>query len=255
MITTSSTTATQPSHRKALNKDQLNVLYALYKFRFGTTDLLKATQSKSISRQYTNKRLQILCEQEYIGLLPRGIEILKRYPGHFDKQVLRNIKRDIGASDTFVEHSLTVFALYSRLRELYGEVSGKGFYFYTKSYLAGDKTEGFPKVLPDVFATFRTSEKKSAIHYLIDCLDIPMPQSAMKKRIMRFIDHADSDEWTLTKKYPNILLVCETERIQKNVERWVKQELEKSWVEDLHIEVVAINGLQKLNRLELTPNL
>jgi DNA-binding HxlR family transcriptional regulator len=56
-----------PTHRKTLNNNQLQVLYSLYKFRFGTTDLLRATQDKSISRQFMNRRLQVLCDQEYIG--------------------------------------------------------------------------------------------------------------------------------------------------------------------------------------------
>src|ERR1700691_4894520 len=101
-------TTTQPSHRKALNKEQLNVLYALYKFRFATTDLLRTTQNKQLTRQYMNTRLRILREQEYIGrrydttyrlqakfaqyyLLPKGIAVLKQHPEHFNPQVLRNI--------------------------------------------------------------------------------------------------------------------------------------------------------------------
>src|SRR5487761_1142882 len=92
---------TIPTRHKALNKDQLNILYALYKFRFGTTDLLRTTQTKQISRQYMNTRLRILCEQEYIGrrydssyklqakfaqyyLLPKGVEVLKQHPEIFN---------------------------------------------------------------------------------------------------------------------------------------------------------------------------
>jgi len=257
-------TTSQPSHHKALNKDQLNVLYALYKFRFGTTDLLKTTRSKSISRQYMNKRLQILCEQEFIDrrydssyrlqakfaqyyLLPKGIEVLKQYPEHFNKQVLRNIKKDVDASDRFVRHGINVFAVYARLKELYGDVSGDGFHFYTRSYMVGEKAEGFPKPLPDAFASLKTAQNKPIQHYLIECFDDTMPQSTMQKRIEQLVDHADSEEWALTGSYPNILLLCDTERLQKNIQRWANAELEQSWLNDLAVEVKTIGHLRDFN--------
>lgn len=264
MPNTSSTPA-QPSHRKALNKDQLNILYALYKFRFGTTDLLKTTQSKHISRQYMNKRLQILCEQEYIGrrydssyrlqakfaqyyLLPKGIEILKQYPEHFNVQVLRNIKRDEHASERFVLHSINILGVHAHLRELFGEASGDSFHFYTKSYMVGDRTEGFPRPLPDAFASFTISigQDEPLKHYLIECFDDTLPQSAMRKKVEKLIDHADSGEWALTKDYPAILLVCETERLEKSVQRWVRAKLDKTWLSELGIEAVTLDGLERL---------
>jgi hypothetical protein len=256
-------TLTKPIHRKTLNKDQLNVLHALYKFRFGTTDLLKTTQSKQITRQYMNKRLQILSEQEYIGrrynksyklqakfaqyyLLPKGIEVLKKHPEHFKSQILRNIKKDIDASERFARHSINVFTVYTQLKELYGDISGDGFHFYTKNYMVGERAEGFPKPLPDGFISFRPSEDKPVCHYLVECFDDTMPQSAMRKRIEQLVDHADSEEWTLTNEYPGILLVCETERLQKNVERWAKQEVERSWQNSLTIEIVTIGRFNRL---------
>lgn len=257
-------TTTQPSHRKALNKDQLNVLYALYKFRFGTTDLLKTTQSKNISRKYMNTRLRILCEQEYISrryggsyrlqakfaqyyLLPKGIEVLKQHPEHFNKQVLRNIKKDVDASDRFVRHNINIFAVQAKLKELYNDVSGVGFRFYTKGYMIGDKAEGLPKPLPDAFTSIKIAEDKSTKHYLIECFDDTMPQSVMRKRIEKLIDHSDNDEWTLTEKYPTILLVCETERLRKTVQRWANAEVKRSWSTELVISVKTIDDLDSLD--------
>jgi hypothetical protein len=69
-----------------------------------------------------------------------------------------------------------------------------------------------------------------------------MPQSVMRKRIEQLVDHADSDEWSLTKSYPNILLVCEIDRIQKSVQRWVTQESYRGWSNDLAINVVALDA-------------
>jgi hypothetical protein len=250
----------QPSHRKALNQKQLQVLYALYKFRFGTEELLAIYTNSG--RRYTHERVRILIEQEYIGrrykssyriagkaaryyLLPKGVEVLKRHPEHFDKGVLRNIRRDVDASDRFARHSVNIFTMYGRLKELYSEPSGGNFHFYTRSYMIGEKAEGFPKSLPDAFASFRTSSDHELRHYLIECFDDTMPQSVMKKRIEQLVDHADSGDWTLTKDYPTILLICETDRLQKNVERWARQELEKSWIDKLDIRATTLDGLNR----------
>ncbi len=207
-----------------------------------------------------NKRLHILCEHEYVGrrydssyrlqaqfaqyyLLPKGIEVLKQKPEHFNKQILRNIKRDINASDRFARHSINVFAVYTKLKQLYGEVSGDSFHFYTRSYMTGDKAEGFPKPLPDVFASFRRPSDHRLKHYLVECFDDTMPQSVMKKRIEQLVDHADSEEWALTKEYPNILLVCETERLQKLAKKWADTALEQGWSNNLIIEAKTLNNL------------
>ena len=253
-------THTQQSHRKSLNKDQLNVLYALYKFRFGTTDLLKTTQSKNISRKYMNTRLRILSEQGYIGrrydssyrlqakfaqyyLLPKGIEVLKQHPEHFEKQVLRNIKKDVDASDRFIRHNINIFAVFARLKELYGEASSSGFHFYTRSYMVGNKSEGFPKPLSDAFSSFKAAANKPLEHYLIECFDDTMPQSAMRKRIEQLVNHADSEEWVLTSTYPNILLICGTDRLQKTIQRWASAEVEQSWLNNLVVEAKTIDTL------------
>lgn len=248
---------TQPTKRKALNKDQLNILYTLYKFRFCTTDLLRTTQSKQISRQYMNTRLRILCEQEYIGrkydssyklqakfaqyyLLPKGIEILKQHPEYFNAQVLRNIKKDTSASERFVRHCINIFSVYAKLKEQYGKTSDSGFYFYTKSYMVGYIVDSFPKPLPDAFVSFKVSADRQVRHSVVECFDDTMPHSVMRRKIERIIDHADGGEWSLTASYPEVLLICETERLKKNVQQWAKQEYDRGWSNDLVINVVSL---------------
>jgi hypothetical protein len=112
--------------------------------------------------------------------------------------------------------------------------------------MTGDKAEGFPKPSPDAFASFRTIADHRLKHYIIECFDDTMPQSAMRKRIEQLIDHADSGEWELTKEYPNILLVCETERLQKVVRRWAVSGIEQGWANDLVIEVKTFDSLNRL---------
>ena len=118
-----------------------------------------------------NTRLRILCEQEYIGrrydssyrlqakfatvlLTAKGIEVLKAYPEHFNKQVLRNIKKDVDASDRFVRHCINIFAVFAKLKELYGRLRVIAFTSILRVTWLVEKAEGFPKPLPDAFASF-----------------------------------------------------------------------------------------------------
>jgi hypothetical protein len=205
-----------------------------------------------------NTRLRILCEQEYIGrrydssyklqakfaqyyLLPKGIDVLKQHPEIFNAQILKNIKKDVNASERFVRHSINIFNVYAKLKEQYDETSNGSFYFYTKSYMVGYIVDSFPKPYPDAFASFRSQPSKDIGHYITECFDDTMPQSVMRKRIEQLIDHADSDEWSLTQSYPTILLVCENDRIKKNVQRWAAQESDRGWSSDLVIKVVSLD--------------
>lgn len=241
--------ATQPIHRKALNPEQLRVLYALYKFRFGTTDLLLTSQNKHITRQYMNIRLRILCEQEYIGrkydssyklqakfatyhLLPKGIEVLEQKSDVFNSRVLRSIRNDHKASALFIRHSLSIFAAYAKLKEAHGD----SFKFFTKSYLNLPKFDYFPKPKPDAYMTFGQDEATGKTkHYLLECFDSTMPHSVMKKRLEELVIHADSDEWTPNSPYPDVILVCKDERLRKLVQGWAKKSLEDGWAKELVI--------------------
>ena len=63
--TTQSKSISKPKVRKQLNELQSELLLVLYKFRFGTVELIAQYQDQSV--RYTNVRLKILLEQDYIG--------------------------------------------------------------------------------------------------------------------------------------------------------------------------------------------
>lgn len=247
----------QPTHRKALNPHQLNVLYALYRFRFGTANLLAQYQGK-VTRQYMNVRLRILCEQGYIGrrydgsyrlsgkpasynLLPKGIAVLKQRPDMFKPTMLRNIRKDAGASDRFASHCINVLEVYCQLNEQYGD----GFKFFTRSYLGG--FDSFPQELPDGYILLDKTEGEPLSHYMLECFDGTLPDFAMRKRIEQYVDHADSGEWTATPKYPGILLVCHAPELEKKARKWALKELDKGWGNDLKFTMTTMSGLPGLD--------
>lgn len=228
-----------PSHRKKLNPDQLQILYLLYKFRFGTTDLFVKSHSKKISRQYINVRLQILCDQEYIGrnydgtyklqgkpatyyLLSKGIRLLKQKPDIFNPKVLKNIGNDGRVKERFIEHRLQVFSVYCSLKQLYSDELK----FFTDSYLKLPKYEYFPQPLPDAYIAFKQDKTK---HFLLEYAESSTPFFVFKKRIKYYVSYAEDNLWSKNSQMPVILFVCEDERLRQKVEEEILQALDRSW--------------------------
>jgi len=227
----------EPTHRKTLNKDQLQILYLLYKFRFGTTELLVKSQNNKITRQYMNVRLQILCDQEYIGrkyngsyrlagkpatyhLLTKGIKLLKQRPDDFNPKVLKNIANDRKAKDRFIGHCLGVFDIYCLLKRFYGEELK----FFTGSYLKLPQFEYFPQPLPDAYLSFSQGK-----HFLLDYFESTLPFFVLKKRIAYYVSYAEDNLWSKKSQMPVILLVCDTEGLRKKVEAQVMSALDRTW--------------------------
>jgi DNA-binding MarR family transcriptional regulator len=247
------------THYNTLNKQQLQVLRALYKFRFGTEELLAKYQNSN--RRYMHERVRILCEQGYIKrrydssyklvgkpatyhLLPKGIDILKQQPESLIYSVLRNIRKDITASNRFARHCINIFATCCKLKELYGDDCK----FFTRSHLSLPKLDYFPTPKPDAYVSLKQGVGNTSKYYILECFDDTLPQSAMRKRIVALIRHADSGEWEPDGPYPELLLVCQTEALKRRVQGWAKKAVEDSWTEELAIIATTIHGLSGLIR-------
>jgi hypothetical protein len=236
---------TQALHRKNLNKDQLQVLYLLYRFRFGTSELIAECQH--ISKRYMNIRLGILVDQQYIGrnfdrsyklrnqhasyyLLTKGIKLLKEKPD-FNPTVLRNIAKDRHASERFIAHSLDVFAIYCQLKQPYGD----SLKFFTKSYLKLPSLGYFPNPLPDAYISLKDGTSR---HYFLESFETALPFFVIQNRINYLLKYADEGEWPKQTSFPVILLVCEAEKLRQRVEQYAANALESSLVDD--ISIIAI---------------
>lgn len=229
----------QPTHRKSLNPKQLQILYLLYKFRFGTTDLFVKSYGSKISRQYIDVRLRILCEQEYIGrkydstyklqgrpasycLLPKGVKLLKQQPDRFNPAVLRNVARDKreDVSDQFIRHSLSIFSIYNQCRRLYGD----DLLFITKSNLYGRDT--FPQPLPDAYLSLKDDKTK---HLFLESFEETIPLFVIKKRIRYYADYAEDNDLPPTRSFPGILFICDTAKLKQQVLLYATKRFGRSW--------------------------
>ena len=229
--TTTPTAQPIPTRHRQLNALQLELLIALYKFRFGTAELISQYQEQSL--RYTNVRLTILLEQEYIDrnydssyritrrpatyyLLPNGINALKANPDLDPKGLhLQYYNRKV--KPAFISHSIRLFRLYLKLDSLYGETLD----FFTASELAADRQ--YPRSLPDGFLHF--SGKQAEIpDCMLELVASTIPPDRLRQRLNRYMTHEQAKTWEGT--YPIILLVCDNVGLEREMQRYMARTMD-----------------------------
>jgi hypothetical protein len=216
----------EQKHRKKLNAEQLEVLELLYKFRFGSNDLIAQYFGKK-DRSFVFKRLTILLDQGLIGkrfdssyrikgkpaayyLLPAGARVLQE--SRPDRPInVKAIYKDKTISEDFIGYCLNVFDLYCQLKARYGD----SLKFLTKGQLA--KYDYFEDFVPGVYVRLDTNgvEKDFFLEYLQDS----KPFFAIERRIKQYIEYADSGEWEAgtSSDFPKVLLICDKPSLQKRL--------------------------------------
>lgn len=229
--------------RRKLNAEQLEVLELLYKFRFGSNDLIAQYFGKK-SRAFVFKRLSILLEQGFIGkrfdssyrikgkpaayyLLPAGARKLQETRSSEDEPVnIKGIYKDKTVSETFIQHSLGIFRVYNQLKTQHGAELA----FFTKTDLAS--YEHFPKPLPDAFVSLEV--KDSTRYFFVEIVEDTQPFFTAVRSVKKYLDHKESGEWAITETdYPIILFICESTSLQKRLQKQITKMLNASWADDI----------------------
>lgn len=227
---------------KNVTKKQLAVLKQLYRFRFGTTDLLARSLDLKDGR-YIHMRLDALVKQEYIGknydstyklegksatyyLLPKAFAALKQYAKTDGKEVslktLRNAYKDKEASERFIAKKLAVFTIYDKLRASYGANLG----FWTKEQLNFDKYDYLPEPKPDAYLTITPDGIRPRDRYFfLNYLDDETPFFVHVRRLQKYIDYVEAEEWgeATNSKLRGVLLVCESTSLLKRIRKKLAQ--------------------------------
>lgn len=223
---------------RQLNQGQLEVLGLIYKFRFGTRDLI----ADSLGKQNGNpiySRLTILEQQRYVAkrydtsyklsgraaeyyLTPPGLRALKErveLDGLDDKAIKASYK-DKNASDQFINRCLSVFAIANRLNDIYS-----GLQFFTKREL--NTYDYFPEQLPDGFLSYKLSGNIQRC--FIELFMEDTPPFAVDRRLRQLITYYENDEWAITETpFPPILCICETGSVEKRLQKQITRALSRS---------------------------
>jgi hypothetical protein len=227
---------------KNITKKQLAVLKQLYRFRFGTTDLLARSLDLKDGR-YIHMRLDALVKQGYIGknydssyklngkpatyyLLPKAFAALKQYAKTDGKEVslktLRNAYKDKEASERFIAKKLAIFTIYDKLRASYDESLG----LWTKEQLNFDKYSHFPQPLPDAFITITPEGPRPRDrHFFLNYLDDETPFFVHVRRLQKYVDYVEAGEWeeVTNSKLRGVLFVCESASLLKRIRKKLAQ--------------------------------
>lgn len=211
-----------PKRRRKLNAEQLEVLMLLYKFRFGSNDLIAQYFGKK-DRSFVFKRLKILQEQGLIGkrfdssyrikgkpaayyLLPDGARLLQEHKP--DRPInIRTIYKDKTVSEEFAEYCLKLLSLYCQLKARYGD----NFKFFAKSQLAA--YDYFEDFMPGAY--MRLENDAGEKDFFLEYLQESKPFFTVIRRLKEYVEYADSGEWEAGTEsdFPTVLLVCGTEKL------------------------------------------
>ena len=226
----------EPKYRRPLNPQQITILNTLYKFRFTTIALLAQNQQANL--RVISNRLKILVDQGYIGmnydssyriagrpatyyLATKGIRFLRERP-YTNESALRSIYHDKRAEQHRINHRLNVFKAYIQLKHTYPD----RFKFYSKTELM-DKAYA-PKTKPDAYIV----DKETSKSYFLECLEDNTAYWTLRKTIRKYITFAELEVWQEYKPKqpePEVLLICESAKLEKTVGRLVDKASDRSY--------------------------
>lgn len=223
---------------RQLNQGQIDVLAALYKFRFGTRELIAASLGKQNGNPIYS-RLSILEQRGLVDkrfessyklngraaeyyLTPSGLRALRELvelDGLDDKAIKASYK-DRTASDQFLQRNLAIYAIGNALAAI-----DDGLNLFTKRELT--EFDYFPKQLPDAYISRKIHG--SAKSYFLELFMADMPPFAIDRRLRQFIAYYENGEWSVTETpFPAILCICENDKTEKRVMKQAMRALKRS---------------------------
>lgn len=214
---------------RQLTRIQIDILSCIYKFRFGTTDLVARSLGKK-SGAIIHPRLVILERDGYLArrfdanyrlqhkpaayyLTPYGLRTLrglKELSGLSDTAI-KNSYKDVTATEQFIAHSLNVYALANHLIALDDKLR-----YFTKREQAG--YEYFPSPPPDGFISIKVKDNEDPKRFFLELIEPDVPAFAIDRLITRLVTYDEEGEWEVTNlPFPPVLLVAATKSVQKQL--------------------------------------
>jgi DNA-binding MarR family transcriptional regulator len=248
---------TEAKYRRPLNKEQLEVLDLLYRFRFGTAEQLAKHFGKQTGKA-VQKRLTILEAQGYISkryngtyklagkpaeyyLLPKGARLLQTYKSKTNKikatvtdKGIKNRYKDKVASGLFVAHSLHIFNLCLKLDELYVDK----IVYMTKSDL--QSYDYIINPLPDGYVYLERKVNGKQKHWFIKIFEDDVPLFIIIRRIKKYLSYYEEEEWE-DNNFPVVLMITKSSRRQQQVHRRIVKELRNAYLDELNILFATSN--------------
>lgn len=243
--------------RSTLNQGQIDILELLYKYRFGSRQLLADSLGIKAGSSL-HEKLQVLIKHEYIAvrhekrlklygvpaayyLTPKGLRTLAAFPDHehITDSVIKGSYRDKIVSQTFVDHCLRVYTQTNQL---------KAFYPNLKVYLRRDMSRYsyFPKTPPDAFLSLST--KAGPKRFFLDILPDIMPTKPLYQRVTNYAQFFEEGSWSVvSNELPSLLFVGETSTTERRLQRLIRSALRNAELdEDIAVYTTTFGAIEHL---------
>lgn len=228
--------------RSALKQGQIDILEVLYKYRFGSRQLvadslgIKAGSSlyeklnvlikHGLVAMRQEKRFKLLGMPAAYYLTSKGLKTLQSLDGHeyITEATIKASYRDKVLSQTFVSHTLDVYRYTNGLRHQYSDL---------KAYLRRDMSRFsyFPDSPPDAFLSLKLGDTPK--RFFLDVIPDSLPRNILDRRITGYAEFFDGGGWDVTNsELPVLLFVAEKDATANRVRRTVRAAFSRSDMEN-----------------------
>lgn len=245
--------------RSVLKQGQIDILELIYKYRFGSRQLL-ATSLGLKAGTGIYKKLQVLLKHGYIKsrfeprmkllgtpaayyLTPKGLRTLADLPDHehITDAVIKSSYRDGTVSQSFINHTLCVYATTNAL---------KAFYPNLKVFMPRDMKQypDFPDSLPDAFISLK-EDNNNSLRFFLDIIPDDQPSKPLFQRITKYAEFFEGGGWDeMSNEYPTLLFVGETGTTERRMRRILKAALYKAELDkELTILTTTIPAIENIS--------
>lgn len=244
-----------PDKRSIIKQGQIDILEVLYKYRFGSRQLVAESLGvKAGSSLY--EKLRVLIKHGLVAmrhdkrlklhgipaayyLAPKGLKALQALGGHeyITEAVIKASYRDKVLSQAFINHSLSIFRCTNALKRAYPGA---------KVYLRRDMSRYsyFPGLLPDAFLSVPTDDPEQPKRFFLDIIAEGTPRRALDVRLSNYCEFLDQGGWDVTgSDWPILLLISEKGSSEKFLQRTARAVLNRNDIEELDMLTSTVQAV------------
>ncbi len=163
-------------------------------------------------------------------LTHQAIDYLRDTGQQITEKARNNRRREQNRSTDFVDQQVAIHSAYIELRQRLGDK--------VRISVADDmqNVDGIIKPLPGLFV-----EKPSGKSMLIDLTD-GQHLFLVKKRIRKYIDHYESDDWGWD-KYPDVSLIRSSSQDRSQLKRYIEEQMDDNYLDEDDFSFMVIGSV------------
>ena len=228
--------------RSALKQGQIDILELLYKYRFGSRQLIADSLGITAGSNLYDK-LNVLIKHGWVAkrqekrlklhgtpaayyLTPKGLRTLQELDQHdyITDSIIKASYRDKVVSQSFVNHTLDVYKQTNLLKQQYPKL---------KVFLRRDMSRYsyFPDNPPDAFLSLKLDDTPR--RFFLDVIPDSLPRNLLDKRITGYAEFFEEGGWDVTNSdLPKLLFIAGKSTTESRTRRTVRVALGRANMED-----------------------